>query len=264
VPIATRDFPRASSLVRPTPAHLPVERVEARPAPASGVHHAAIDVEAAERELVARLQLGEEAAYETLVRSHGPRMLALARRYFATQDDAEDVLQSAFVLVFRFIGRFEGQSRLSTWLHRIVVNCSLMRIRTRARHPEVLFHLGDLENSCVSGAFRGKSSLDELVHRETRERVRAAVDRLPDSVRPAVALCALGGVSLSDSSRLIGAPRTAVKAALGRGRTALRTMLATRTPTRRSSPRGSVPPLARAGPARRRSRSRGRSVAGAT
>src|SRR2546423_12545186 len=86
---------------------------------------AAGDAESIERDLVALLRRGDEAAYETLVRTYGPRMLAVARRYVPTQEDAEDVLQSAFVLVFRFVQRFAGASKLSTWLHRILVNSAL-------------------------------------------------------------------------------------------------------------------------------------------
>ena len=63
-------------------------------------------------------------------------MLSVARRLVRDEEDARDAVQEAFLSAFRSVGRFEGGSRLATWLHRIVVNCCLMRIRTRQRHPE--------------------------------------------------------------------------------------------------------------------------------
>src|SRR5689334_6179968 len=88
-----------------------------------------------EEELVVRLKAGDEAAFETLVRTHGPRMLAVARRYLSREADAQDALQDAFVNVVRAIGSFAGNSRLSTWLHRVVVNSALMKIRSARRQP---------------------------------------------------------------------------------------------------------------------------------
>ena len=65
-------------------------------------------------------------------------MLAVARRLLRSDDDAADAVQEAFVSAFRAINSFEGGARLSTWLHRIVVNAALMKLRTRARRPEVV------------------------------------------------------------------------------------------------------------------------------
>ena len=93
---------------------------------------AAIEEEA---KLVAALQRGEAQAYERLVRANTPRMLVVARRYLQTDEDARDAVQEAFVSAFRAIDRFEGGAQLSTWLHRIVVNACLMRLRTRRRKP---------------------------------------------------------------------------------------------------------------------------------
>jgi RNA polymerase sigma-70 factor (ECF subfamily) len=86
--------------------------------------------------LLARLRSGEPAAYEELVRAETGKLLAVARRILPTEEDARDAVQDAFLFAFRSLGRFEGQARLSTWLHRIAVNASLMRLRTRRRKRE--------------------------------------------------------------------------------------------------------------------------------
>src|SRR5512135_269130 len=77
--------------------------------------------------LLAALRQGEEWAFETMVRTYGGRLLAVARRICANDEDARDVLQSAYLSAFRALSSFEGTCQLSTWLHRIVVNMALMR-----------------------------------------------------------------------------------------------------------------------------------------
>ena len=89
-----------------------------------------------EATLVAQLRAGDEVAFEQVVRAYGGRLLAVARRIVGSEEDARDVVQDAFLNAFRSLNRFEGTAKLSTWLHRIVVNAALMRLRTRKRKPE--------------------------------------------------------------------------------------------------------------------------------
>jgi RNA polymerase sigma factor (sigma-70 family) len=77
--------------------------------------------------LLAALKAGDEQAFETLVRLYGGRMLAVARRFVRNDDDAQDVVQAAYLSAFRSVGQFEGQCLVGTWLHRIVVNTALMK-----------------------------------------------------------------------------------------------------------------------------------------
>jgi RNA polymerase sigma-70 factor (ECF subfamily) len=101
-----------------------------------GVTSIAEGAQAGEADLVARLRAGSDAAYEELVRAQGARLLAVARRLLRSEEDARDAVQDAFISAFRAIDRFEGGSRLSTWLHRIVVNAALMKLRSQQRKPE--------------------------------------------------------------------------------------------------------------------------------
>lgn len=79
--------------------------------------------------LVAGLRNGNEAAFEEMVRKFGPRLLATARRYLRSKDDALDALQDAFLCAFKSIHTYRGNSQLITWLYRIVINSSLMHLR---------------------------------------------------------------------------------------------------------------------------------------
>lgn len=85
---------------------------------------------------VARLRSGDEAAFEQLVRQHTGPMLAVARRLLRNEDAARDAVQEAFISAFRGLKTFREDSTLSTWLHRIVVNAALMRLRREKRRPE--------------------------------------------------------------------------------------------------------------------------------
>ena len=89
-----------------------------------------------EQALLTALRAGHEWAFETMVRLYGGRLLWVARRFTRNDADAQDVLQSAYLSAFRALKDFEGACQLSTWLHRIVVNTALMKLRSRRRKPE--------------------------------------------------------------------------------------------------------------------------------
>jgi RNA polymerase sigma-70 factor, ECF subfamily len=178
--------------------------------------------------LVRRLRAGEDAAFEELVRTHGPRMLAVAQRYVKAGADAEDVLQEAFVSVTRGIGSFQGDSKLTTWLHRIVVNCALMRIRSRSRRPETLLSpetvAVHVETTKPASAW-ALTAAEVIDRRDLRAAVLTALERLPDLDRAIVRLRDIQGMTLDEVSRLLDVGLTTVKEHLHRARHALRELL---------------------------------------
>jgi len=180
-----------------------------------------------EAALVARLKAGEEAAYEELLRVHGPRMLAVARRYLAQAADAEDVLQDAFVSVSRGIGGFAGGSRLDTWLHRVTVNAALMRLRWKRRRPEAPAEAYVVEEAATGahGTRVPLAALETLARGELRARVRASLERVPEAYRTVVMLRDLEGMEFEEIGRLLEASVSSVKIRLHRGRHILRILL---------------------------------------
>ncbi len=180
--------------------------------------------------LLERLQRGDAAAYEALVRDEGPRMLAVARRFLRDEDDARDAVQEAFISAFRSIDRFEGGSRLGTWLHRIVVNAALMKIRSRRRKPEESIDdllPGFLEDGHMADpARKWPISADQVVEREElRSRVRGAIDRLPETHRSILLLRDIEGFDTEEAAQMLGISKNAVKVRLHRARQALREMI---------------------------------------
>jgi RNA polymerase sigma-70 factor, ECF subfamily len=180
--------------------------------------------------LIERLKAGEEQAFEELVRTFGGRLLAVARRYVRTEEDAQDVLQSAYLNAFRALERFEGSCQLSTWLHRIVVNTALMKLRTRRRRPEE--SIEDLlpsfqdDGHHVEQFSDWSSQADTLLEqRQARATVRACIGRLPDNYREVLVLRDIEELSTQEVAASLGMTTTAVKVRLHRARQALSTLL---------------------------------------
>ncbi|MGH9176067.1 MAG: sigma-70 family RNA polymerase sigma factor [Vicinamibacterales bacterium] len=184
-----------------------------------------------ETELLARLRAGEDAAFEVLVRTYSPRLLIVARRIVGNDEDARDVIQDAFVSAFRNMGRFAGDSRLSTWLHRIVVNTALMKLRTRRRKPEESIEpllpsfLTDGHHAERFTVWRERAD-QELSRKETQAAVRRHIDELPERFRTVLLLRDIEGLSTEETARLLNTTANAVKIRLHRARQALRTLLA--------------------------------------
>jgi len=141
--------------------------------------------------LLAGLRRGDDHAFATLVRQHGGRMLATARRLLRDDDEAEDAVQEAFVSAARAIDGFAGDSKLSTWLHRIVVNTALMRLRSRRRRREEpiddLLPRFDADGHHAEGVVGWETPSDILLERrQTRAMVRRCIDQLPERYRSVI------------------------------------------------------------------------------
>ena len=181
-----------------------------------------------DRALLARLRRGDERAFDEMTRRYAGRMLAVARRMLHGEEDARDAVQEAFVSAFKSLDRFQGHARISTWLHRIVVNAALMRLRTRRRKPEQAIE--DLlprfdEDGHWASAVPMALPDDELERRETREIVRRCIDRLPESYRAIILARDVEELDGDETAATLGLSLGAVKSRLHRARQALRTLL---------------------------------------
>ncbi len=182
-----------------------------------------------EATLVAGLRRGDDAAFELLVRTYGGRLLQVARR-FLREEDARDALQEAFLSAFKSIHRFDGNAKISTWLHRIVVNAALMRLRKKSTKVEE--SLEPLLPTFLEDGHRENpgqgwpESPEETVGREQmRGIVRNAIDRLPFKYRSVVLLRDIEELSGAETGELLGLTPNAVKVRLHRARRALRELL---------------------------------------
>ncbi len=180
--------------------------------------------------LLQRLRAGEEAAFDELVCLAGDRMLAVARRFMRREEDAQDAVQDAFLSAFKSLDRFDGRSRLTTWLHRIVVNACLMRIRAQRRRPErsiedllPTFRADGHQTRESAPWKRTPSAGIELA--ETLALVRAKIDELPEQNRVVLILRDIEGLNTEATAQALGMSVNAVKIRLHRSRQALRALL---------------------------------------
>ena len=189
------------------------------------------DLSVDETELLSRLRAGDDTAYEEMVRSYSPRLLAVARRIVGSDEEARDVIQDAFLNAFRSLKNFHGDARVSTWLHRIVVNSALMKLRTRKRKPEESIEpllpafLADGHYAEKFSSW-GEQADDALSRTETQQVVRKHIDELPESFRTVLVLRDIEGLDTEETARVLDTTPNAVKIRLHRARAALRTLLA--------------------------------------
>jgi len=180
--------------------------------------------------LVEALRRGEEAAFEALVHRESTRMLATARRLLGSEPDAQDAVQDAFLQVHRHVGEFHGESKVSTWLHRIVVNAALMKLRSRRRKPEQELDdrsakLDEVSSWLHQTAEWERPSEELLECAEQRAMVRRSIDRLPASYREVLKLRDIDELDTEETAELLRVSTNAVKVRLHRARQALRSLL---------------------------------------
>lgn len=179
-----------------------------------------------ERQYLAALRRGEPAAYEKLVRETTPRLLAIARRMLPNEDDAEDAVQEGFLAAFKGLANFDGNSRVATWLHRIVVNACLMKLRAKRRRPErsiddLLPRFHDDGRPWEPGS-AWRSPSEGLEQREVAAKIMEAIENLPENYRIVLVLRDIQGLDTAETGVIVGLSENAVKTRLHRARQALR------------------------------------------
>ena len=180
--------------------------------------------------LLARMQAGDGDAFEACVRIYAGRLLLVARRILRNEEDANDAVQDAFLSAFKGISQFKGQAQLGTWLHRIVVNAALARLRNRQRHPEksieaLLPHFGEDEHQ-IDPPVPWKATPELTVQsEETRELVQRCIGELPEIYRIVLLLRDIEGLATEETAKILDTSTAVVKTRLHRARQALRSLL---------------------------------------
>lgn len=170
-----------------------------------------------EKELIARAQQGDRAAFAALVRAHQDEVFTLARRLVGDPHLASDVAQETLIRAWKALPKFRGDAQLSTWLHRITVNTAWTHKRKAKRHSGAPIddHLElaapeDADHPAVAG---------EML--ELRGRLRDALDRLPEGQRQVVVLKDVYGWSHNEIAESMSISVTAAKVRLHRARARL-------------------------------------------
>jgi RNA polymerase sigma-70 factor (ECF subfamily) len=184
--------------------------------------------EAEDRSLVEGLKASKPEAFENLVRNFSPRLLATANRVLRNADEAQDAVQEALISVWKSIGQFQGMASLSTWVHRIVINICLARMRSSRAQREV--SIAD-EGSSFSVAFEGLPAawsepgpnLEKRV--AMRRSIQRALDEIPEEFRIVLLLRDVEELSSRETAEKLGIADSLVRQRLHRARTIMAEML---------------------------------------
>lgn len=176
------------------------------------------------------LTAGDKQVFAQVVNLYADRLYNLALKLTGHEQEAEDVLQEAFINAFKHIGSFEGRSQIGTWLYRITYNTAMMRQRkkrpdTVSMDEPVQLDGGDL----VPRQFFDWCCLPErdLLSSEALEHMEAAIQRLPESLKPVFVLRDIEGLSTQETGDVLDLSESAVKSRLHRARLFLREELTT-------------------------------------
>jgi RNA polymerase sigma-70 factor (ECF subfamily) len=194
-----------------------------------------------DHDLMRRVQTGDAAAFETLVRRHQEMVYALCRRYLGSLSPGiEDVAQQVFIRIFRGRATWKPRAQVKTWIYQITVNACLNEIRSSRANKRRRIGLFStlfaddpqaLEALVAAEPYTPRKGIEEdpVAHK-----VRIAVDMLPDQQRLAVVLSRFHGCSYEEVAEAMGSTVPAVKSLLTRARESLRKSLRDFMPTLRA------------------------------
>ncbi|HYS25023.1 MAG TPA: RNA polymerase sigma factor [Vicinamibacterales bacterium] len=178
-----------------------------------------------DEEIVIRVVDGQTALYEVLMRRYNERIYRAARSIVRDEDEAEDVMQQAYVNAYTHLRQFDGRAKFSTWLTKIAIHEALARARKQGRYDAVDFN--EEENQAVERQ-PSRDPEQQAFAGELRSLLESSIDELPDGLREVFMLREVDGLNTAETAECLGVSEDVVKTRLSRSRAALRNQLAER------------------------------------
>ena len=179
--------------------------------------------EQSDQQLVARVQKGDNRAFDLLVLKYQHKIFGLISRYIRNTDEIQDVAQEAFIKAYRALPRFRGDSAFYTWLYRIAINTAKNHLVARSRRPPATDI--DVEDAQY---YESASSLKDIENpenslyaEELKQVVDTAIRELPEDLRTAVTLREFDGLSYEDIADVMDCPIGTVRSRIFRAREAI-------------------------------------------
>ena len=167
----------------------------------------------------------DDAKFEEVVGEHSNFVYNVAYRMMGNPDDAEEVVQDTFLSAYRARDRFRGDAQVTTWLYRIAVNASLMRLRKTSRRQEIATDPAEVSKRIDSTDWADAPDKAAL-NNELKQNLEQSIGTLPEDLRSAVVLRDVQGLTNDEAADVLGVSVSALKARLHRGRVMLRNILA--------------------------------------
>lgn len=176
-----------------------------------------------DEQLVERVQRGDKAAFNLLVKKYQHKVVNLVARYVNNPGDVPDVAQEAFIKAYRALATFRGESAFYTWLYRIAVNTAKNYLTSQGRRPPGSDVEADEAESYSGGeALQEVSTPENLaLTDEIKRTVFAAIDGLPEDLRTAITLRELEGLSYEEIAEIMDCPVGTVRSRIFRARDAI-------------------------------------------
>lgn len=176
-----------------------------------------------DEELVRRVQRGDVAAFDLLVRKYQHRIAALIGRYVADWSEVQDVAQETFIRAYRAVGNFRGDAQFYTWLHRIAVNTAKNHLVAHNRRPPTDdIDVDDAEQFDSGIRLRDSDTPErELMRQQLEQTVVRAVEALPEELRVAINLREVDGLSYEEIAERMDCPIGTVRSRIFRARDAI-------------------------------------------
>ena len=176
-----------------------------------------------DQQLVERVQAGDKAAFDMLVRKYQHRVLKLVSRFVSDAAEAEDVAQEAFLKAYRALASFRGDSAFYTWLYRIAINTAKNALVSNRRRPvDFDLDLQDPEQYDRHARLKeGDTPEGVLLTEEIRSVVEKAMEQLPEDLRTAIVLRELEGLSYEEIAEAMDCPVGTVRSRIFRAREAI-------------------------------------------
>jgi len=181
-------------------------------------------------DLACRIAAGDKAAFEQMMRRHNRALYRTARSILNDDAEAEDALQDAYILVYRNMGKYRGESSLSTWLTRIVVNEAIARSRKSNRRAEIIQLAGDGASFDTTEHDMDDATTEQperaAMRADARRLIEQKIDELPATFRTVFVLRALEEMTVEETAACLGIPDATVRTRFFRARSLLRESLA--------------------------------------
>ena len=176
-----------------------------------------------DQELVRRVQRGDSAAFDALVRKYQHRIVGLIGRYIADWSECQDVAQETFMRAYRALPNFRGDAQFYTWLHRIAVNTAKNHLVSQNRRPpNEDIDAADAEQFDGGARLRDTDTPErELLRQEIERAVMRAVDGLPEDLKVAITLREVDGLSYDEIAQKMDCPIGTVRSRIFRAREAI-------------------------------------------
>lgn len=176
-----------------------------------------------DQQLVERVQAGDNAAFDLLVRKYQNKIVSLVSRYVNDPSEALDIAQESFIKAWRALPKFRGDSQFYTWIYRIAINTAKNYIASKGRQPSAMgYDIDNPEDPQMLGLMKDLESPEALTMTdEIRDTVAEAISALPEDLREAVVLRELEGLSYEEIAESMGCPIGTVRSRLFRAREAI-------------------------------------------